>query len=198
MEKSTLDDIRERLKGVENELAGELDELIQRNRDKFRYTVSARRVQFDAGMRKLHRSYRTGLIAYLRTAPLGYILTAPVTYALLVPLAVLDLFVTVFQQVSFRVYGIARVRRRDYVVIDRHSLSYLNAVEKLNCVYCGYANGLIAYCREVAVRTEQFWCPIKHASKARDAHQRHADFLNFGDAEAYRADLPKIRAKLLD
>lgn len=49
-------------------------------------------------------------------------------------------------------------------------LSYLNAIEKLNCVYCGYGNGVIAYGREIIARTEQFWCPIKHASKAAGEH----------------------------
>jgi len=198
MERNTLEEIRERLTKAESELAGELESLIERNREKFRYTISAGRVHFEAGMRALHRSHRTGILSYVRGAPLSYILTAPVTYSLLIPLALLDLFVTAYQQISFRVYGIEQVRRSDYVVIDRHALGYLNLVEKINCVYCGYGNGLIAYCREVAARTEQFWCPIKHAKKARDPHRREAEFFNFGDAEAYRADLPKIRARLLD
>ena len=41
------------------------------------------------------------------------------------------------------------------MVIDRYALSYLNVIEKLNCVYCEYVNGLIAYVQEIAARTEQ-------------------------------------------
>ena len=46
--------------------------------------------------------------------------------------------------------------RGQYIVIDRHRLKYLNAIEKLNCVYCGYGNGVIAYARDIAGRTEQY------------------------------------------
>ena len=62
----------------------------------------------------------------------------------------------------FPIYGIERVQRRRYFAIDRHTLAYLNAIEKANCLYCSHANGVIAYVREVAARTEQYWCPIKH------------------------------------
>jgi hypothetical protein len=50
------------------------------------------------------------------------------------------------------------------------------------CVYCGYANGVIAYARKIASRTEQYWCPIKHALRIRDPHVRYAQFLEYGDA----------------
>lgn len=79
------------------------------------------------------------------------------------PFVILDLGVSVYQAVCFTVWHMQRVRRADYVVIDRHRLPYLNLIEKLNCLYCSYANGVIAYTREVASRTEQYWCPIKHA-----------------------------------
>lgn len=198
MARHTLDEIRERLHRAETELAEELESLIEHNRERFRYTISAGRVRFEAGMHALHRSQRTGLLSYIRSAPLSFVLSAPVTYSLILPMLLTDLWVTVFQQICFRVYGIPQVRRSDYVVIDRQALGYLNGVEKLNCVYCGYANGLFGYCREVAARMEQFWCPIKHARKTRDPHRHEAQFFDFGDAAAYRADLPRIRAKLLD
>jgi hypothetical protein len=62
----------------------------------------------------------------------------------------------------------------------------LNALEKLNCVYCSYANGLIAYVREIAGRTEQYWCPIKHARRVIGAHPHYAQFQDYGDAAAFR------------
>jgi len=197
-EHGALDELRDRLQHAEAELGDELERLIEKNRERFRYTVQAGKVRFDAGMQVLHRSYRKGLVPYIRKAPVSYVLTAPLIYSLILPLSLLDLFVTVFQQVCFRVYGIGLVRRADYIVIDRHMLGYLNAIEKINCVYCGYANGLIAYCREVAARTEQYWCPIKHARKASGLHDRADAFFHYGDAEAYHHELPKIRAKLVD
>jgi hypothetical protein len=56
-------------------------------------------------------------------------------------------------------------------VFDRYHLAYLNVLEKLNCAY---ANGLIAYVREIAGRTEQYWCPIKHARRVIGAHSHYA------------------------
>jgi hypothetical protein len=88
------------------------------------------------------------------------------------------------------------VRRRDYIVIDRHKLAYLNAIEKFNCVYCGYANGVLAYVREVAARTEAFWCPIRHRRTPAAPHGHYARFVNYGNAAGYRRNLPAIRRSL--
>ena len=81
-------------------------------------------------------------------------------------------------------------------MIDRQHLAYLNAIEKINCMYCGYANGVLAYVREVAARTEQYWCPIRHAGRARGAHAHYREFVEYGDAEGYKRQLPVLRAEL--
>ncbi len=56
-----------------------------------------------------------------------------------------DLFISVYQAVCFPVYGIPKVRRKDYIAIDRNQLRYLNALEGFNCLYCSYGNGILAY-----------------------------------------------------
>jgi hypothetical protein len=112
---------------------------------------------------------------------------------MIVPLVFLDLSVTLYQHICFRIYGVPRVCRKDYLYIDRHYLPYLNPIEKVNCVYCGYGNGLIEYSREVVARTEQFWCPIKHARRTPDPHHRTEKFFDYGDAEAWRNNLDKVR-----
>jgi hypothetical protein len=106
------------------------------------------------------------------------------------------MWITAYQWLCFPVYGIPRVRRTRYFVIDRHKLAYLNAIEKANCVYCGYANGLLAYVREVAARTEQYWCPIKHARQIPAPHHRYQRFFDYGDAAGYRHGLPRMRTAL--
>ena len=85
------------------------------------------------------------------------------------------------------------VRRADYIVIDRWKLAYLNTIEKANCDYCSYATGLLAYVREVTARTEQYWCPIKHAQRIRAPHSRYKHFVDYGDAEGYKRELPVLR-----
>ncbi len=62
---------------------------------------------------------------------------------------------------------------------------HLNSLERFNCIYCGYVNGLLAYAREIAARTEQYWCPIKHARKIIGRHSRYHNFIDFGEAENY-------------
>ena len=77
----------------------------------------------------------------------------------------LDLWVTLYQSICFPIYGMARVPRRQYFAIDRHKLAYLNGIEKVHCTFCSYANGLIAYVREVAARTEQYLVPDQTRSR---------------------------------
>ena len=144
------------------------------------------------------RAFRTSLFSYLASARLLSVLTAPLIYSLVLPLALLDLWATLYQQVCFRAYGIPRVRRADFIVVDRHVLPYLNAIEKLNCAYCGYGNGVIAYVREIASVTEQYWCPIKHATTGLGLHHRYPDFAPHGDAAAFREQLESLRDTLRD
>jgi len=98
-----------------------------------------------------------------------------------------------YRAICFPLYGIPRVRHRDYIRCERLQLGYLNLLEKLNCAYCDYANGLIAMVREVAARTEQYWCPIKHVEHMRATHSRFSRFTDYGDGEGWRQRLPQIR-----
>ena len=195
MQNNRLEEILQRLQATQMELAEEIDRLLEEKRRQFHYTVHRGRVTFERGMRELQCSYRQGLLRYILSSPLQHILTAPLIYAMIVPVVLVDLCFTLYQQICFRTYGIPRVRRSQYLVIDRHQLPYLNAIEKLNCVYCGYGNGVMAYAREIVARTEQFWCPIKHARRMAGAHLRSERFFEFGDAEAYREGLQRIRGQ---
>ena len=112
------------------------------------------------------------------------------------PFFVVDAWVSIYQWVCFPIYGIARVRRGRYFVIDRHKLAYLNGIEKLNCAYCSYANGVISYVREVAARTEQYWCPIQHSRTIPTPHARYHHFVTYGAAAEYRHQLPRLRREL--
>jgi hypothetical protein len=110
----------------------------------------------------------------------------------------LDIGVTLFQAICFPIYGIPKVKRADYVIFDRQYLSYLNIIEKLNCAYCSYFNGIIGYIQEIAARTEQFWCPIKHAHHLCTLHSRYQNFIDYGDAESYRQHKEDVRKQFDD
>ena len=192
MKKPVLAELMERITALEEELEAELAE----RRRQFQFIRHGGAVQFDELLRSAHRKLRVGLARYLWNAHWSMYLTAPVIYALILPLAVCDGCFTLYQWICFPAYGIPRVSRGAYFVMDRHHLVYLNQIEKLNCAYCGYANGVISYAREIASRTEQYWCPIKHARKIVGAHKRYLHFLEYGDAEGYRGHLEEIREQV--
>ncbi|MDT8990635.1 hypothetical protein RQP54_07120 [Curvibacter sp. APW13] len=144
------------------------------------------------------RRYKIGTLRFLLRSRLLVVLTAPVIYAGWIPFLLMDLFVSLYQAICFPIYRIPKVRRSDYLVFDREDLPYLNGVEKFNCFYCSYGNGVAAYAREVAARTEQYWCPIKHARRIRDAHSRYPQFFDHGDAEAFRQGLNRLRRQYED
>ena len=177
-------------------LHAELDREVAKRRDELGVRISGKIVAFEKEVTEQHRRLRTSLLKYVAGADLLTVLTAPVIYAMVVPIALLDLCVSVYQHVCFRAYGLERVRRGDYVVIDRQHLAYLNGIEIFNCLYCGYANGVVAYAREIAGRTELYWCPIKHARRAAGPHEHTLEFLEYGDAEGYRARLEAQRQAL--
>jgi hypothetical protein len=187
-----LDTLMEKLRGVEAEIEVEL----AKRREELRFHFEKRRIVFEQEVARLHKELKTRLSRYIIEANPLTVLTAPVIYSLIVPIALLDLSVMVYQAICFPVYRIPKVRRRDYLVFDRHHLAYLNAIEKFNCAYCSYANGAIAFVREVASRTEVYWCPIKHARRVLGPHPHYQGFADFGDAEGYRAKIKQLEQGL--
>jgi hypothetical protein len=177
-------------------LEGELDAELAKRRAELRIGLEHGRVAFEEELLRRHRELRSKLLPYLFGANPLVMLTSPVIYAGIVPFLLLDLFVSVYQAVCFPIYGIAKIKRADYLVFDRHQLAYLNALEKLNCAYCSYATGIIAFTREIAARTEQYWCPIKHARRVIGTHARYALFDDYGNAEGYQGRLKTLRKKL--
>lgn len=177
-------------------VSGDLGRAIRHSQRQWDRRVDRGRIWFDRELRQRHRRLRQGVVAYVREGGVLSLLTAPILYSLVVPLVVLDLWVSLYQVICFPVYGIAQVPRRRYFALDRHRLAYLNGIEKLNCTYCSYANGLIAYVREVAARTEQYWCPIRHARRVPEPHRHYRHYFDYGDAVGYRTRLPAVRRRL--
>lgn len=111
-----------------------------------------------------------------------HIASMPFIYSMILPAIMMDMCLEIYHRICFPLYGLEFVRRSMYIKIDRHKLSKLNALEKLNCVYCGYVNGLLAYAVEVAARTERYWCGVKHKkedAKLFKSPKHHEDFLEY-------------------
>ena len=184
-----VDDLIQAVKAFEEELEADF----RKRRAEFQQSLEERRLRFAEEVLARTQRLRVGILGYLATSRPLVALTAPVIYFGIFPMIFLDLFVMAYQAICFPIYGIPKVRRRDYWVYDREELPYLNVLEKMHCAYCSYANGLAGFFREVAGRTEQYWCPIKHARRIRDAHGRYPLFFEYGDVEAYRKGLERVR-----
>jgi hypothetical protein len=172
--------------------------LLEEEYRKAREDLQVKQAQLAEEFLRQQKRYRIGLLRFLLRSNLLVILSAPIIYSGWIPFLLMDLFVTVYQMICFPVYRIPKVKRSDYLVFDRGDLPYLNLIEKFNCFYCSYGNGVAAYTREVAARTEQYWCPIKHARRIRAAHERYPNFFDHGDAEAFRQGLERLRRQFDD
>ena len=160
------------------------------------FQIEGKRVEFERSVQEAHRKLKKNFFRWLVTNRPQNLITGPIIYAMVLPLMLLDLCVSVYQWTCFPIYGIARVRRSDYLVFDRRHLGYLNFIEKFHCTYCEYGNGLMGYMAEVLARTEQYFCPIRHARKILGTHARYNRFLNYGAADAYEEKLEEFRVAL--
>ena len=181
----------ERIREIKQQIEWELE----RQREKFNFILKGNKVLFDDKALHHHIQFRRPLSTYLRRARLVVVLTAPVIYALILPLSLLDLFLFVYQHICFPVYGIPKVIRKDYIFVDRGALAYLNLIEKINCIYCGYTVGLLTLAKEIGSRTERYWCPIKHANNIKDPDATYCDFAEFGDPEGYQQRIQSARMR---
>lgn len=185
-------DLVEKITALEDELRTALHE----RETQVQFTIRGKRIEFAQDIRAAHQRLKRGFFRWLVTDRWQNLITGPIIYGMALPMALFDLCVTFYQLTCFPIYGVARVRRADYMVFDRHQLGYLNFIERFHCEYCAYGNGLMAYATEILARTEQYFCPIKHARKIAGTHGRYAEFLSFGDAPDYHARLEAIRVAM--
>ena len=184
-----LQELIEKIKVLESELSVEM----QKKQEEFFYKIKGKQVLFEEATSKYHKTLVTNIHTYLLNATVLNIVTAPIIWACFIPAVFMDLVITIYQNIYFPIYNIPKVDRSEYVIIDHHDLKYLNVFEKINCVYCSYFNGMISYVQEVAARTEQYWCPIKHARKIKTIHSRYKKFFEYGDGDSYRKEISKVR-----
>jgi hypothetical protein len=129
---------------------------------------------------------------YLKDTPkknLARIISGPLIWFPLPVFILLDILMSAYQAVCFPIYGIKKVKRATYILIlDRNKLKYLNLFEKISCMYCGYANGLLVYLKEISGLTEKYWCGIMHENKKEFANhpsQAQHGFAKFNDEKDF-------------
>jgi len=177
-------------------LEDELRTALNEQQSSLFFQIKGKRVEFEQSIKEMHRRLKRNFFRWLITDRPQNLITGPIIYSMIVPLLITDLFITFYQLTCFPIYGIKKVKRSDYIIFDRQQLNYLNFIEKFHCTYCAYGTGMIAYISEIVARTEQYFCPIKHARKILGTHSRYAHFLEYGEADNYEAKLEAIRVAL--
>jgi hypothetical protein len=181
-----------------SKLEDELREALKEQPSSIFFQIKGKRIEFEKSIKDTHKRVKRNFFHWLVTNRPQNLLTGPIIYSMIIPLVIADIFITFYQITCFPIYGIKKVRRGDYVIFDRHHLNYLNFIEKFHCSYCAYGTGIIAYIGEIIARTEQYFCPIKHARKILGTHKRYINFLDYGDAESYQIKLENYRHRLND
>jgi hypothetical protein len=177
-------------------LEDELRSAVHEQESRMFFSIKGKRVEFERSVKAAHRKLKKNVFKWLVTNRPQNLITGPIIYGMVLPMLLLDLLVTLYQWSCFPIYGITKVRRKDYIVFDRHHLGYLNFIEKFHCTYCEYGNGLMSYMAEILARTEEYFCPIKHAHKILGTHKRYNRFLDYGDAADYEKKLEEFRVGL--
>lgn len=187
-----IEQLLQQIRQLEEELRLELNQRSQ----VIGFTIKGKRVEFERSLKLAHKRLKFGVWRWLFGVRPINIITAPIIYSMIVPLMLTDVLISFYQYTCFPIYGIKRVKRHHYIVFDRHHLRFLNIFERLHCLYCAYGNGVVAYIREILARTEQYFCPIKHAHKVLGTHARYYHFIEYGDATDYHQRLQKFREEL--
>jgi len=160
------------------------------------YQIKGKRIEFEQSVKQAHSRLKKGFFHWLVTNRPQNLITGPIIHGMIIPLVILDLFVSFYQATCFPIYRIAKVRRAEYIVFDRQQLEYLNFIEKFHCTYCAYGSGLISYVYAIVAKTEEYFCPIKHARKILGTHSGYPRFLDYGEAADYEAKLEEFRTRL--
>lgn len=126
-----------------------------------------------------------------------HVASVPFIWLVLPAFILLDICLEIYHQVAFRLYRLPLVSRSQYIKFDRHKLKYLTLYDKINCTYCGYANGLLPYATKIAGETEKYWCSIKHQeSKPYVPPPHHKDFLPYGNKKLLTQKFPITEGNL--
>jgi hypothetical protein len=188
------DKIKEMIEEIEA-MKVKLGEEIAQHEKHISYEIQNGYVRFEKEVLDKQKENMKNLLSWFMEIPLLHLLTSPLIYGMLIPAILFDVILFLYQQIIFRIYKFEALKRSDYIIFDRQYLGYLNSIEKLNCMYCSYFNGLMHYASAIASRTELYFCPIKHAKKIAYEHEYYDEFFRYGDEDEYQKKLEELRKK---
>ena len=134
---------KDRISQILQEIQQKKDELFleyEKLKGKYDFSVIKGKITFSEKAKIFQRSKKIPLLQYLVPKTFRHILSMPFIYGMIIPAVFLDICLWIYQQTAIRLYGIPLVKRSDYIQFDRKFLSYLNLMQKINCLYCSYVN----------------------------------------------------------
>lgn len=155
--------------------------------DKYGFSFRQGAIVFFKKAKERNKKFKIPTWKYVIPKDIRHVLSIPFIYMMIIPTVTLDLFATLYIWTAFPLYKIPRVKRSDHFVYDRKFLDYLNIVQKVNCLYCSYVNGLFSYVTEIGARTERYWCPVKAATQPKNYHNWYKDFADYGSPEDWNS-----------
>lgn len=191
---NNIKEILEDIEAMKLKLADEID----KQESHISYEIKDGYVKFEKEILTKQKEHMKNLLVWFREVPILHFLGAPVIYGMIFPVVLFDIALFIYQQTVFRIFKFKLIKRSDYILFDHHYLGYLNPIEKLNCLYCSYVNGLMLYASAIAGRTELYFCPIKHAKKIANEHIFYENFLSYGDEKEYQEKLKELRENSKD
>ena len=181
--KSRINEIIQEMEVKWNELKVEYEKL----KEKYDYSFNKWKIKFSEKARLAQKKVKNSVFKDIKTYKnFKHIISAPFIYGMIIPFIIMDIGLFIYQNICFRLYNIPLVKRSEYIVFDRQHLKYLNFLDRFNCLYCSYWNGILSYGVEIAGRTEKYWCPIKHAKRTKTLHTWQKHFADYGDSDGFR------------
>ena len=185
------DKIREIVEEIETMKIKLAEEIAEQERH-ISFEIHNGYVKFENEILSRQKKNMKNLLTWFRKVPFLHFIAAPIIYIMIIPSVIIDITLFIYQQIIFRVFKFKFIKRSDYIIFDHQYLGYLNPIEKINCLYCSYVNGLMQYALAIAGRTELYFCPIKHVKKVIHEHDYYDVFLSYGDRKDYQEKLKAL------
>ena len=102
-----IENIIEEIKKLENDLLEEM----QRKEGDFFYKVKGKKIFFEEEAKKYQETFIIKAGEYISKASLANLLTVPFIWSCIIPALLLDLSVSLYQFICFKIYNIPKVKR---------------------------------------------------------------------------------------
>lgn len=122
-----------------------------------------------------------------------YLISTPFIYGMLIPMIIFHILIELYHRIVFSLYDIEYVDYKQHFIFKRYKLNKLTLLQKINCIYCEYGNGLASYIKSIIGKTEVYWCPIKNGRNKNFTHEYYNKFIDVDNVENFEFHRENMR-----